>query len=87
MALYKYKIIEKYADRHGISKAEFVRAKSLNHRLRTGLTKEEVGYYRELTGMASNLNQLAKAANRGEVYTMKILDTMEAINFTIDKLR
>lgn len=83
----EYKFIEKMADRHGISKAEFARLKSLNHRLKARMTPEEADHYRKLTGMANNLNQLVKAANRGEVFTRKILETMEAINFVIDKLR
>ena len=85
--LTEYKLVQKYAMRHGISAAEFVRLKSLNHRLRPRLTSEEADYYRKLIGMANNLNQLARAANRGEVFTLKILETLEGINFTIDKLR
>lgn len=83
----EYKFIEKMADRHGISKAEFARLKSLNHRLKARMTPEEAYHYRKLTGMANNLNQLARAANRGEVFTSEILKTLDAINFVIDKLR
>lgn len=83
----EFKMIEKFADRHGISKAEFARLKSLDHKLRPRLTIQEADYYRQLTGMANNLNQLTRVANQGEVFTMKILETLEAINFTIDKLK
>ena len=51
------------------------------------MTPEEADHYRKLTGMANNLNQLTRAANRGEVFTMKILDTLGAINLVIDKLK
>jgi hypothetical protein len=83
----EYKLIEKLASHHGLSKAEFARMKSLNHRLRPKMTLEEAAFYRKLTGMANNLNQLARAANRGEVFTLKILKTLDAINFVIDRLR
>ena len=83
----EFKLIEKFADRHSISKAEFARHKSLNHRLRPRLTQEEADHYRKLTGMANNLNQLTRSANRGEIFTMKILETLEAINLAIDKLK
>ncbi len=83
----EFKLIEKFADRHGLAKAEFARLKSLDHKLKQRLTSEEADYYRKLIGMANNLNQLARAANRGEVFTLKILETLEGINYAIDKLR
>ena len=83
----EYKLIEKYADRYGLTKAEFVRMKSLNHRLKPRMTVEEADHYRKLTGMANNLNQLTKSANQGKLLTTKILETLEEINFAIDKLR
>ncbi len=83
----EYKFIEKMADHHGLTKSEFVRMKSLNHRLRPKMTLEEADLYRKLAGMANNLNQLARAANRGEVFTKEILKTLDAINFAINKLR
>ena len=83
----EFKLIEKFADRHAISKAEFARLKSLDHKLKPRMTPEEADNYRKLTGMANNLNQLARAANRGEVFTLKILETLVGINYAIDKLR
>ncbi len=85
--LTEYKLVQKYAERHGVSLAEFARHKSLNHTLKPRLTSEEADYYRKLTGMANNLNQLTRAANRGELFTNEILNTLEAINYTIEKLR
>ena len=83
----EFKLIEKFADHHAISKAEFSRLKSLNHKLKPRMTPEEAGHYRKLTGMANNLNQLAREANRGEVFTIKILETLGAINLVINKLK
>ena len=75
------------AERHGISRAEFARLKSLNHKIRATLTSVEADYYRKLTGMANNLNQLALSANRGELLTSKILESLKGINTTIEKLQ
>lgn len=75
------------ANSHSLSGSEFVRYKSLNHTLVPRLTTEEINLYRKLAGMANNLNQLAHAANTGRVFTTQILKALEAINFTVDKLR
>ena len=83
----EFKMIEKFSDRHGISKAEFARYKSLDHRIRPRLTVEEAGCYRKLAGMANNLNQLTKAANTGRVFTRQIWKALEGINNVINKLQ
>ncbi len=75
------------AERHGISRAEFARLKSLNHRLRPRMTNEEADHYRKLTGMANNLNQLAHAANMGKVMSKNIQETLDRLNAIMDKLR
>ena len=79
--------IEKMAESHGMSRAEFARKKSLNHRLKARMTDEEALIYRDLIGMANNLNQLAHRVNAGEVLISEIKETLEAINFSIDRLR
>ena len=81
------RIIRKLALEHGVSMAVYARAKSLGHTLKPRLTEEEIHLYRQLAGMANNLNQLAHAANVGEVFTSKILNALEAINYTVNKLR
>ncbi|XOV94602.1 MAG: plasmid mobilization relaxosome protein MobC [Bacteroidota bacterium] len=81
------RLISKYADRSGISMAEFVRAKSLDHQIRNRLTEEEADYYRKLVGMANNLNQLAHLGHIGKLLTSEILKTLERVNQTIDKLQ
>lgn len=80
------RIIAKYADRSGVSKAEFVRAKSLDHQLRNRMSEEEADHYRKLVGMANNLNQLAHQANSGKLLYNEIIKTLEKVNLTIDKL-
>ena len=75
------------AERHGLSMAVFARLKSLDHKIRARLTSEEVDFYRKLAGMANNLNQLAHAANAGQLFTNKILTALEDINSLINKLK
>ena len=79
----EFKLIEKYAERHGISKAEFARHKSLNHKLKTRMTLDEMNIYIKLVGMANNLNQVTKSVNQGEVFTTKILKTMNRSIFLL----
>ncbi|MDA0195870.1 MAG: MobC family plasmid mobilization relaxosome protein [Bacteroidetes bacterium] len=67
----EFRIITKMADRHGLTKAEFARFKSLDHKLKSRLTPEDANYFRQLAGMANNLNQLAHAANAGHLFTTK----------------
>ena len=81
------KVIRKYAFHHAVPRAVYVRSKSLDHTLKPRLTDEEIHLFRQLAGMANNLNQLAHAANAGVVFTNAILNTLEAINFTVNKLR
>ncbi len=80
-------MIQKYANLHGLALAEFIRSKSLNHKMKPKLTSQEVDFYRKLTGMANNLNQLAKATNRGIGFTSQVLETLKSINLVIDNLR
>ena len=83
----EFRAITKLAERHGLSKAEFARLKSLNHKVRARLTSEEIDLYRKLAGMANNLNQLAHAANAGQLFTNKILTALADINHAINKLK
>ncbi|MEQ9404336.1 MAG: plasmid mobilization relaxosome protein MobC [Cyclobacteriaceae bacterium] len=80
-------MIKKYADKTGVSVAEFVRLKSLDHQVRSRLTEDEADLYRKLVGMANNLNQLAKAANSGQTLTNYIIKTLDGVNQTITKLQ
>ncbi len=80
------KFIEKMVKETGVEKAEFVRGKSLDHEIKPRLTEEQTTAYRQLTGMANNLNQLAKAANNREILTREILKTLEGINMAVAKL-
>ena len=80
----EFKMIEKCAVRHGISKAKFARHKSLNNKLKSRFTQQKVDLYMKKVGISNNLIQLTKIANQAEVFKAKILKTLEAINFSTD---
>ena len=83
----EYKLIQKYADFHGLTTSEFIRSKSFNHKLKPRVTPQEADLYRKLTGMANNLNQLAKVTNRENGFTSQVLEALKSINTLIDNLR
>ena len=47
----------------GAKPAEYIRECAVNGSIKSRLTSEEVKHIRVLSGMANNLNQLAKSAN------------------------
>ena len=59
----------------GMKLPEFARLAVINGQVRSRLTTEEVGHIRQLSGMANNLNQLARQANKcgyEEIRTLNI---------------
>jgi len=81
------RIIEKYAERSGIRLAEFIHDRSLGHKVQAILTEEEVLIFRQLTGLANNLNQLAKRSHQRKLLTAQILETLEGVNLVIKKIK
>ena len=81
------RLIEKFAERGGLRTAEFIHDRALGHKVRSRLTEEEVSIYRQLTGLANNLNQLAKRAHQRELLTGEILSTLEGVNTLIGKMK
>ena len=79
--------LEKKAKACGISKGEYAREVSLGNKLSPTLTPEEADIFRKLTGMANNLNQIAKAAHLGEPLTRRVLETRDELNLVIKKLK
>jgi len=80
------KTINKITDKIGVDRTEYIRNRSLNYIVHPRLTPEEANIYRQLAGMANNLNQLAKAANNRDIMTVQIVITLEGINEAIRKL-
>lgn len=81
------RLVQRFAERSGLRTAEFVHDRSLSHKIRSRLTEEELHIYRNLVGMANNLNQLTKLAHDRRLLTVELLKVSEAINDSIEKLR
>jgi len=60
LTLVESKWIQREAHRHGLSISDYMRRRSLTHRLKPRLSEEEQDHYRKLVGMANNLNQLTR---------------------------
>ena len=74
--------INGWASSSGLCIAHFVRLRTLGFTIKPRLTAEETNFYRQLTGMANNLNQLTRSANSGE----EVQDQIKFQLQTIDKL-
>jgi hypothetical protein len=78
--------LKEWAEVTGHCIAFFIRQRTLGFIIKPRLTKEETIFYRQLTGMANNLNQLAKAANSREDVWNQIRLTIKAIDQLHEKL-
>jgi hypothetical protein len=76
------------AQRSGLRLADYLRDIALKGKVRNVATPEELQQYRELTGIANNLNQLTKEAHKQNMaYVLpKILTAISAINKTLKSL-
>jgi len=57
-------ILQQKAGKAGINVSEFLRRAAITCKVTARLTQEERNAIRQLIGMANNLNQMAKVANR-----------------------
>lgn len=81
-------IIRQHAKQTGLSMAEYLRERGLEHVLRSRLTTQEVATFRHLAGMANNLNQLTRHANEGKpLLEAEILSTLQAVQEMLSKLK
>ncbi len=87
LTLVESKWIEREARRHGLSISDYMRRRSLTHRLKPRLSEEEQNHYRKLVGMANNLNQLTRAVHNNEALSSQIIKTLEGVNSALEKLR
>ena len=81
------RLLRSFSDSVGITVSEYIRSKSLDYKLTTRLTQEEVAYLRVLIGMATNLNQIAKKVNMGEATNMLVSEILITINNQIRKFK
>ena len=80
-------LLQSFSTRSGNSISEYVRNKSLDHKMISRLTEEEVHLLRGLIGMATNLNQIAKRVNMGDATNAMIAEILLVINSQINKIK
>jgi len=66
----EFKIIQRYAVSQGIPMSEFVRAKTLDHRLKPRLSDQEADLFHQLVDMASSLRQLSQQTSERKLMTL-----------------
>ena len=66
-------ILQQKAGKAGINVSEFLRQTAITAKVTARLTEEERNIIRQLIGMANNLNQMAKVANREGMRSIRLL--------------
>ena len=67
--------------------SEFVRAKTLDHRLKPRLSDQEADLFHQLADMAGSLRQLAQKTSERELMTLQIINTLDGVNELIEKFK
>ena len=85
----EYLVIQEKAKRSGLRIADYLRDIAMQGKVRAKPTPEELKLYRDLTGVANNLNQLAKEAHKQNLAVMvpKILRTLEEVTNALKNIR
>ena len=86
MTLAESKRIEKSATQYGLSVSAYLRQKGLGDRMIPPLRAEEKEAYRQLVGIANNLNQLTRYTHERKGLTLEILKSLERVNTAIQNL-
>jgi hypothetical protein len=78
-------LIKAKAQRAGVKVADYLRDLAIKGKVRQSHTPEEVQHFKNLTGIANNLNQLTKEAHKqGMAFiTPKILKALDELNKTL----
>ena len=82
-----YRVAKSKAEKAGLSLSEYGMRAMMGKALPRKPSPELVGQLRQLTGMANNLNQIAKAANKGERLNLDMLNMLEEISQLIKEIR
>ncbi len=82
-------VIQEKAKRSGLRLADYLRQIAMQGKARARPTPEELQLYRDLTGVANNLNQLTKAAHQQNLSVMvpRLLKTLEEVTNALKKIR
>ncbi len=82
-------ILQQKAGKAGINVSEFLRQAAITGKVSARLTEEERKVIRQLIGMANNLNQMAKVANREGMVSIRHLlqSCLQLIHDLLNKLQ
>lgn len=81
-------VIQEKAKKTGLRVADYLRDLALKGKPRQMATAEELKLYRDIAGMANNLNQLTKEAHQQNLPALvpRVLKTLEEINKALKAL-
>ena len=82
-------ILQQKAGKAGINVSEFLRQAAITAKVTARLTEEDRHIIRQLIGMANNLNQMAKVANREGLGSIRLLleACLQLIHDLLNKLQ
>ena len=82
-------ILQQKAGKAGINVSEFLRQAAITVKVTARLTEEERHIIRQLIGMANNLNQMAKVANREGMGSIRLLleSCLQQVHGLLNKLQ
>ena len=82
-------ILQQKAGKAGINVSEFLRQAAITVKVTARLTEEERNIIRQLIGMANNLNQMAKVANREGMGSIRLLleSCLQQVHCLLNKLQ
>jgi len=82
-------ILQQKAGKAGINVSEFLRQAAITAKVTARLTEEERNIIRQLIGMANNLNQMAKVANREGMGSIRLLleSCLQQVHGLLNKLQ
>jgi hypothetical protein len=85
----EHHILQQKAGKAGINVSEFLRQAAITVKVTARLTEEERNIIRQLIGMANNLNQMAKVANREGLGSIRFLleGCLLQVNSILNKLQ
>jgi hypothetical protein len=61
---HEYFIVQEKASQAGLNASEYIRQITVTARILPRISREEAGYIRQLIGMSTNINQVAKICHR-----------------------
>ncbi len=65
---YEYFIIKEKAAQAGVKPSVYIRQTAIQSKITPRLTEEQLQFVRQLVGMSSNINQVAKVCHRDGLY-------------------